>query len=181
MNSILFFVCWIPSPFSVGVFVSHGGYSSLQEAARSRTPVLVIPQFGDQPDNADAVWASGTGRVASKSDDELAISRALTSILRDRETYVGRLKNVSDWDTLVSGTGSLNKAAQLIELMADGGVDNILQRTVSLAWAHYAAAEGPSFWTASSFWGATLWLSGVFGVLVVAMYLALWPTRARTM
>ncbi len=143
---------------AVGVFFTHGGYSSLTEALAARTPVVVLPNFGDQPDNADATWARGVGLVVSKQDGQAEIVAALTTVLRDRDRFVSRIDEMLHVDRLASGGGQpFAKAADLIALAATG--DHALQRLVSPVWSHYAAPHGPSF-QSSTFVGACLWLLG---------------------
>merc|ERR1712217_504628 len=43
------------------VFVTHGGANSIHEALKLRVPLIVVPMFGDQPSNADAVARCGAG------------------------------------------------------------------------------------------------------------------------
>merc|ERR1712039_19105 len=43
------------------VFITHGGANSMHEALSSKVPMLVVPVFGDQPLNADAIAKCGAG------------------------------------------------------------------------------------------------------------------------
>lgn len=45
------------------VFLSHAGLLSLQEAVYHVTPVVVLPIFGDQPQNGYFVKAAGLGHL----------------------------------------------------------------------------------------------------------------------
>ncbi|WP_420878086.1 glycosyltransferase, partial [Streptomyces rhizosphaericus] len=45
----------LPQPLlleSVDLFLTHGGFNSIRESLRTATPMAVLPQFGDQPGNA---------------------------------------------------------------------------------------------------------------------------------
>ncbi|WP_413099282.1 glycosyltransferase [Streptomyces sp. Inha503] len=48
----------LPQPLlleSVDLFLTHGGFNSIRESLRTATPMAVLPQFGDQPGNAQRV------------------------------------------------------------------------------------------------------------------------------
>lgn len=55
----------LPQPLlleSVDLFLTHGGFNSIRESLRTATPMAVLPQFGDQPNNAERVEELGLGR-----------------------------------------------------------------------------------------------------------------------
>ncbi|MFB9453824.1 glycosyltransferase [Streptomyces antimycoticus] len=55
----------LPQPLlleSVDLFLTHGGFNSIRESLRTATPMAVLPQFGDQPGNAQRVEELGLGR-----------------------------------------------------------------------------------------------------------------------
>merc|ERR1712060_845271 len=61
------------------VFVTHGGANSMHEALQLEVPLVVVPIFGDQPSNADAVARCGAGDsfrhpLRTLSKDALSIS-----------------------------------------------------------------------------------------------------------
>lgn len=70
-----------------------------------------------------------------------------------------------------------SKGADLVELAAAGGADNVLQRLVPHQWAHYAAKDGPKFAT-STFVGSTLYvLTGLFMLIFALRALCLLVVR----
>ncbi|MFI7101427.1 glycosyltransferase [Streptomyces sp. NPDC050161] len=71
----------------VDLFVTHGGYNSIREAVRTGTPMAVLPNFGDQPHNAERVQELGLGRHVTDADTAPeAFAAACRDILADRDT-----------------------------------------------------------------------------------------------
>ncbi|MFD7669020.1 glycosyltransferase [Streptomyces sp. NPDC059788] len=66
------------------LFVTHGGYNSVREAVRTGTPMAVLPNFGDQPLNAQRVQELGLGRHLTDTAPE-AVAAACQEILDDRD------------------------------------------------------------------------------------------------
>jgi N-glycosyltransferase len=75
----------LPQPLlleSVDLFLTHGGFNSIREALRTATPMAVLPQFGDQHDNARRVQELGLGHeVTDRTPD--GITAACRAVLAD--------------------------------------------------------------------------------------------------
>ncbi|MCQ8192334.1 glycosyltransferase [Streptomyces rugosispiralis] len=72
----------VPQPLlleSVDLFLTHGGFNSVRESMRTATPMAVLPQFGDQPGNAQRVEELGLGRhITDPTPDGItAVCRAV--------------------------------------------------------------------------------------------------------
>ncbi|OKI08121.1 glycosyl transferase [Streptomyces sp. CB02923] len=65
------------------LFLTHGGYNSIREALRTGTPMAVLPNFGDQPPNAERVQELGLGRHLTDTSPE-AVAAVCQEILDDR-------------------------------------------------------------------------------------------------
>ena len=64
--------------------VSHGGYGSVLRMLSAGVPLVVAPQFGDQPANAAAVAAAGAGvALPPGMPDDSALRKAVEAILGD--------------------------------------------------------------------------------------------------
>ena len=71
------------------VFISHGGLNSINERIfLSQKPLIVVPQFGDQFNNAAQIELLGAGIALQKEEiNENVIKNAVNSIIRDKEKY----------------------------------------------------------------------------------------------
>jgi UDP:flavonoid glycosyltransferase YjiC (YdhE family) len=72
---------WIANEADVvaqaAVVVSHGGFGTTLGVLTAGTPLVVVPLFGDQPQNAVRVAAAGAGVVASVAGIRAAVERVL--------------------------------------------------------------------------------------------------------
>ncbi|AUS79195.1 glycosyltransferase [Actinoalloteichus sp. AHMU CJ021] len=95
------------------LFVTHGGYNSIRESLRAGVPMAVVPQFGDQPVNADRVAELGLGRhVVEQTAD--GVASACSDLLTDRTT-----------------TGTVRAAQR--EMLALPHVDQVVRRLEEIA------------------------------------------------
>jgi rhamnosyltransferase subunit B len=78
--------------------IHHGGIGTTAQAMRAGKPQLVVPHFGDQPDNANRVDRLGIGRmIAPSAYNPTRAARALASVLN---------------------TGHVNRTAQMARQLA---------------------------------------------------------------
>ncbi|MFF2373872.1 glycosyltransferase [Streptomyces xiamenensis] len=79
----------VPQPLLLecaDLFVTHGGYNSIREAVRTATPMVVVPNFGDQPHNARRVTELGLGRHLTGTPAPESLARACQAVLEDHAT-----------------------------------------------------------------------------------------------
>lgn len=82
-------VRWAPqndllgTPGAVALYVTHGGISSMSEAAFHGVPVVVIPQGAEQPDNAAKVEHRGLGVGLRRGASAAELSAAVKRVLED--------------------------------------------------------------------------------------------------
>ncbi|KAI6221495.1 Glucuronosyltransferase [Aphelenchoides fujianensis] len=74
------------------MFITHAGYGSLMEAARTATPLLALGVFGDQPYNALLVERNGWGRAFDKAE-----------LLHSHESFEAAIREVLDSETIKAG------------------------------------------------------------------------------
>ncbi|PIO56115.1 hypothetical protein TELCIR_22490, partial [Teladorsagia circumcincta] len=68
------------------VFITHGGYNSIMEAARSAVPLITIPFYFDQIRNSRAAEMNGWGIPVNRfslRDNPDAVYQALHAITSD--------------------------------------------------------------------------------------------------
>jgi UDP:flavonoid glycosyltransferase YjiC (YdhE family) len=112
---------FLPQPAilpQVDLVITHGGNNTVTEAFHHGKPMIVLPLFWDQVDNAQRVDETGFGRRLSTyafRDEEL--TDAIDELLADRELHA-RLSNISA--RLRSNPGNV-RAADLIEEVARTG------------------------------------------------------------
>ena len=76
------------------LFVTHGGFNSMQEGLAAGVPQLLFPQMFEQAVNADQVVAQGAG-VRLRSFSEQALANAARSMLADR-SYRQQAKRIAE-------------------------------------------------------------------------------------
>eukprot|EP00931_Biecheleriopsis_adriatica_P101226 TRINITY_DN76405_c0_g1_i1.p1 TRINITY_DN76405_c0_g1~~TRINITY_DN76405_c0_g1_i1.p1 ORF type:complete len:531 (+),score=66.08 TRINITY_DN76405_c0_g1_i1:61-1593(+) len=113
---------WIPTPRTLAhpkvlAFISHCGGNSAAESMALGIPLIGYPQFGDQPAVCQRIQDAGAGitRPAGswvQGDDVLKVLR--------NPTYSMRAQSVS---RLFKNFGGVSKAADLLELAAQGDLD----------------------------------------------------------
>ena len=112
---------FLPQPAilpQVDLVITHGGNNTVTEALHHGKPMLVLPLFWDQVDNAQRVEETGFGRRLSTygfRDEEL--TDAIDELLAD-EPLAARLAAMS---TRVKSTSGTARAADLIERVAGTG------------------------------------------------------------
>jgi UDP:flavonoid glycosyltransferase YjiC (YdhE family) len=112
---------FLPQPAilpQVDLVITHGGNNTVTEAFHHGKPMIVLPLFWDQVDNAQRVEETGFGRRLSTygfRDEEL--TDAIDELLADKP-LAKRLKALSKRVKASSGT---QRAADLIEGVATTG------------------------------------------------------------
>jgi UDP:flavonoid glycosyltransferase YjiC (YdhE family) len=112
---------FLPQPAilpQVDLVITHGGNNTVTEAFHHGKPMIVLPLFWDQVDNAQRVEETGFGRRLSTygfRDEEL--TDAIDELLAD-EPLATRLAAMS---TRIKSTSGTTRAADLIEQVATTG------------------------------------------------------------
>ena len=76
-------LCSLVHPNTV-LFVSHCGMNGVLESLYHRVPLLAMPIFGDQPDNAARIVERGLGLALDRHTiTEEAVTKAIRKILDD--------------------------------------------------------------------------------------------------
>lgn len=100
---------------AVDLFITHGGNNSVTEALFCGKPMIVLPLFGDQPDNAQRVAEKGFGfRFKPYEVTGKELNEAIEKLLNDKE-LMERLERVK---ARVRAANNQVEAAKLIEVIA---------------------------------------------------------------
>ena len=103
----------------VDLVITHGGNNTVTEAFHHGKPMIVMPLFWDQVDNAQRVDETGFGkRLSTYGFKPRELTGAIDRLLRDR-ALADRLATMSGRIKSASGTV---RAADLIERVATTGV-----------------------------------------------------------
>ena len=68
--------------------ITHGGSGTMMGALGAGVPLVIVPMFADQPDNARAVEAAGAG-VAVFEADSASLRAGIERVLKDPDFLVG--------------------------------------------------------------------------------------------
>lgn len=99
----------------VDLVITHGGNNSVTETMYYGKPMIVVPLFGDQPDNAQRIQEKGFGRrLDVYYVDEKELANAVEALLHDKELHE-KLKKTSQ---RIQNSNSQLEAAKLIERVA---------------------------------------------------------------
>ena len=99
----------------VDLVITHGGNNTVTEAFHHGKPMVVLPLFWDQVDNAQRVQETGFGRRLATydfADEEL--TGAIDALLAD----AGLRRRLADVSTRLKGDPGTARAADLIERVA---------------------------------------------------------------
>jgi UDP:flavonoid glycosyltransferase YjiC (YdhE family) len=96
----------------VDLVISHGGNNTLTEAFYFGKPLIVLPLFGDQFDNAQRVQDTGYGiRLDALNCSETELLEAIEKLVNDSDLKL-KLEKISE---RIQTSKSLNKVVDLIE------------------------------------------------------------------
>jgi MGT family glycosyltransferase len=102
----------------VDLVITHGGNNTVTECVHHGKPMVLLPIFWDQHDNAQRVHETGFGeRLATYSFTDEEISGAIDRLLADRELHA----RLADASTRLQANPGNVKAADLIERVAETG------------------------------------------------------------
>ena len=108
--NLLYFICQI-IPI-VDLFITHGGNNSISESFYFGKPMIVLPLYGDQYDNAQRIQDKGFGiRLNPFKCTSKDLSNAIDKLIYDQDLKL-RLEKVSQ---RLQNSKSNEKAAELIE------------------------------------------------------------------
>jgi glucuronosyltransferase len=96
----VFIAKWLPQDDilahqNVKLFISHCGLGSITEARYHGVPILAIPLFGDQPENADQIAREGWSvKMDLSTLNRISLQSSITELLQN-QTYAENVKKLS--------------------------------------------------------------------------------------
>ena len=101
----------------VDLVITHGGNNTVTEAFHHGKPMIVLPLFWDQVDNAQRVHETGFGRRLSTYDfEDGELLGAIDELLADEALH----ERMAAMSIRIKGTSGTVRAADLIEAVARG-------------------------------------------------------------
>ena len=132
---------WIPQNDVLGdlrtvVFVSHVGYGSLYEAAFHGIPVVCIPMFGDQDDNAARAVHGGWGvRLDKNKFTSEDLANAVRQVGQGDSPFRAKAKAIS---RLVQAKTGTDEILEWMECAVTYGIDHLVPfRTMKASYFAY--------------------------------------------
>ena len=102
----------------VDLVITHGGNNTVTEAFHHGKPMIVMPLFWDQVDNAQRVDEAGFGkRLSTYGFEDAELTGAIDRLLADR-SLAARLESMS---ARIKSTSGTVRAADLVERVAASG------------------------------------------------------------
>ena len=102
----------------VDLVITHGGNNTVTEAFHHGKPMIVLPLFWDQVDNAQRVDETGFGRRFAAYDfADGDFLRAIDALLSDSVLH----DRMAAMSARIKGTSGTTRAADLVEEVARGG------------------------------------------------------------
>ena len=98
----------------VDLVITHGGNNTVTETFFFGKPMIVMPLFGDQPDNAQRIHDKGLGiRLDPYRCSKQELLEAIEKLLNDKELN-DKMKNISK---RIQTTKSIDKFPKLVEAL----------------------------------------------------------------
>jgi UDP:flavonoid glycosyltransferase YjiC (YdhE family) len=112
---------FLPQPSilpQVDLVITHGGNNTITEAFHNGKPMIVLPLFWDQVDNAQRVDETGFGvRLPAYDFEDGQLTGAIDRLLADRPLH----ERLAAMSARIKGTSGTARAADLIERVAVTG------------------------------------------------------------
>jgi UDP:flavonoid glycosyltransferase YjiC (YdhE family) len=110
---------WVPQADvlpDVQAMVCHGGFNTVLGGFAAGVPMVVVPLFADQPDNAARVAALGAGEVVTDAGDAGSVGQAVSRVLADDSYRQGAARMAEE----IRALPPADAAVEILEQLAAG-------------------------------------------------------------
>jgi hypothetical protein len=122
---------------NVYLFISHCGINSVYESIWLGTSVLCIPILADQQDMAQRLEDAGVGKWLNKlTFTSKQLKETIEIMLQENEISL-RQRNIKRIQTLMKLHGGVERAVDLIEIVAEYGIESLIPINNSYPWYAY--------------------------------------------
>ncbi|CAF0967451.1 unnamed protein product [Adineta steineri] len=149
-------VPWISSTLgylahpNVQLFLSHCGINSAYESIWLGTSILCIPFLGDQHDMAQRLIDANVGRSLDKLTFTPEELRETIEIMFKEDQILFRQENIKRIQRIIRLQGGVERAVDLIEMVADYGFQAFIPIENSYPWYVYYNFDVYTIWLLSS-------------------------------
>ncbi|XP_063685637.1 2-hydroxyacylsphingosine 1-beta-galactosyltransferase-like [Bolinopsis microptera] len=112
----------------IKLFISHCGNNGKMETIYYNVPVLCIPQFADQPVNAELVKVKGFGESLMKEDISVRAKEVIAAMIANHGTYHRNMKRASDIVENEPGNARENLLYYVEQVAEMGNVDYLVNK-----------------------------------------------------
>ena len=112
------------------LFISHCGNNGRIETIYYNVPVLCIPQYGDQPVNAELIKVNGFGEILMKEEISVQGKELIAAMIANHGTYQRNMKKASDIVENEPGNVRENLVFYVEQVAEFGNVDYLVNKVI---------------------------------------------------
>jgi len=131
---------------NIHLFISHCGINSVYESIWLGTSVPCIPILADQQDMAQRLEDAGVGKWLNKLTFTSEQFKETIEIMFKEEEISFRQRNIKRIQTMMKLHGGIERAVDLIEIVAEYGIESLIPINNSYPWYAYYNLDIYAIW-----------------------------------